>query len=47
MYLKMKNIQNHNLIENFENIMNSIIERNEKKDRPENDWNENKGRAVI
>jgi len=28
-------------------IMNSIIERNEKKDRPENDWNENKGRAVI
>lgn len=28
-------------------IMNSIIERNETVDRPEKDWNNNKGRAVI
>ena len=28
-------------------ILNSIIERNEKIDRPEKDWNENVGRAVI
>ena len=28
-------------------IMNAIIERNEKIDRPEKDWNDNKGRAVV
>ena len=28
-------------------ILDSIIERNEKIDRPEKDWNENEGRAVI
>ena len=28
-------------------ILNSIIHRNEKVDRPEQDWNENKGRAVL
>ena len=28
-------------------IMNAIIERNEKVDRPEKDWNGNKGRAVV
>ena len=28
-------------------IMNSIINRNELVDRPEKDWNTNKGRAVI
>jgi UDPglucose 6-dehydrogenase len=28
-------------------ILNSAIERNEKIDRPEKDWNENKGRAVV
>tara|TARA_B110001469_G_scaffold125273_1_gene140389 strand:- start:7666 stop:8508 length:843 start_codon:yes stop_codon:yes gene_type:complete len=28
-------------------ILNSIIHRNEKIDRPEQDWNENKGRAVL
>ncbi len=28
-------------------IMNAIIERNEKIDRPQKDWNNNKGRAVI
>jgi UDPglucose 6-dehydrogenase len=28
-------------------VMNAIIERNEKIDRPQKDWNNNKGRAVI
>ena len=28
-------------------VMNAIIERNETIDRPEKDWNNNKGRAVI
>ena len=28
-------------------IMNAIIERNEKVDRPEKNWNNNKGRAVV
>ena len=28
-------------------IMNAIIERNEKIDRPEKDWEANKGRAVV
>jgi UDPglucose 6-dehydrogenase len=28
-------------------ILESIIERNEKVDRPEKDWNENKGRAIV
>jgi UDP-glucuronate decarboxylase len=28
-------------------IMNSIIKRNEKIDRPEKDWNQNEGRAVV
>ena len=28
-------------------VLNSIIERNEKIDRPEKDWNQNKGKAVI
>ena len=28
-------------------ILKSIIERNEKIDRPEQDWNNNKGRAVV
>mgnify|MGYP000483459287 CR=1 FL=1 len=28
-------------------VMNAIIERNEKVDRPEKDWKNNKGRAVI
>ena len=28
-------------------VVNAMITRNEKIDRPENDWNENKGRAVI
>ena len=28
-------------------IMDSIIERNETIDRPEKDWNDNKGRAVV
>ena len=28
-------------------VLNAIITRNEKVDRPEQDWNENKGRAVV
>jgi UDP-glucose 6-dehydrogenase len=28
-------------------ILDSIIKRNEKIDRPEKDWNENEGRAAI
>ena len=28
-------------------IIDSMVERNEKVDRPEKDWNLNKGRAVI
>ena len=28
-------------------ILDSVVERNEKVDRPEKDWNSNKGRAVI
>ena len=28
-------------------VMDAIIERNEKVDRPEKDWRNNKGRAVI
>ena len=28
-------------------VMNAIIERNEIIDRPEKDWENNKGRAVI
>ena len=28
-------------------VMDAIIERNEKVDRPEKDWNNNKGRSVI
>lgn len=28
-------------------VLNSIIERNEKIDRPEKDWHNNKGRAVV
>ena len=28
-------------------ILDAIINRNEKVDRPEHDWNDNKGRAVV
>ena len=28
-------------------ILNAVIERNETIDRPQKDWNENKGRSVI
>ena len=28
-------------------IIDNVVERNEKVDRPEQDWNSNKGRAVI
>ena len=28
-------------------ILDAIITRNEKVDRPEQDWNDNKGRAVV
>ena len=28
-------------------VMDAIIERNEKVDRPEKDWNKNKGRSVV
>ena len=28
-------------------ILNAIIYRNENVDRPEKDWNDNKGRAVV
>jgi len=31
----------------FPFILNSVIERNEKVDRPEKDWEKNKGRATI
>ena len=28
-------------------VLDAIITRNEKVDRPEQDWNDNKGRAVV